>query len=118
MEHISPSTVGRPVLSDSVSAGNIHSIPPHTPTSQIRRRRSVFSLATDIFKQRKAENEGNDENSHDKERSPSPTKDSWNPFMSLRGLRDNKKKTTPFSTQRGSSRSTGKHDPLSMVRSL
>jgi hypothetical protein len=90
---------------------SLHCAPQQTTSKKhLTRRRSVFELATDFFKLGRVDKieTGTLENEK-RER----LKGQWSPFVSLRGLRDGKNKTTP----RSKSFSPQKKDGLGSARS-
>jgi hypothetical protein len=89
----------------------LHSSSKHTtPTRTLRRRRSIFSLAGSIFKSHVSKD---DPDHPGKQQSSPPVKGSWNPFASLRGSKESKKKSTNFATTRCKSSSPQKDDTSS-----
>jgi hypothetical protein len=78
-----------------------------TLTKNIIRKKSVFTLAAEYFRANRAEKVEIPTPEHDKqERIRRP----WNPFVSLRGFRDSRKRTTDFATVRCSSSSPHKNN--------
>jgi hypothetical protein len=110
MEEVLAAFAGHSKAEASHLTHSLHSASQQTTSKKhITRRRSVFELANDFFKPGRVDKVETGTPEHEKQERLRGT---WNPFVSLRGLRDSKNKTTGFATVRSKSFSPQKKDEL------
>jgi hypothetical protein len=111
MEEVLAAFVGRASKSeDSQYTQGLDTTSKHTAFNKnITRKKSVFTLAAEFFKSNRPEKAEFPTAEHEKQER---MRGQWNPFVSLRGFRDGRKRTADFATARGSSSSPHKNNEL------
>lgn len=109
MEEVLPALIGRASKSeDSQNTQGFDTASRHTTSNKnITRKKSVFTLAAEFFKQNKPGKVEIPTNEHEKQER---MRGQWNPFVSLRGLRDSRRRTAHSATTRCRSFSPQKND--------
>jgi hypothetical protein len=117
MEEALAAFVGRASKSeDSQHTKGLDTASKHTILNKnITRKKSVFTLAAEFFKPLRPEKAEIPTNEHEKQER---MKGQWNPFVSLRSLRDSRRRTADFATTRCRSSSPQKNDESGNVHRI
>lgn len=97
-------------VEDCQNTHSLNSSDRHTTSDKhLTRKRSVFALAAEFFKSNTVERAKTSTIEHEKQER---MKGQWNPFASLRGLRDSRRKTTTSVDEHFKSSSPQKNSDL------